>query len=141
MGKHTSTWKDCERRVAALLGGQRIGVTGRNDDSMPDVITPVFAVECKHGEKYAAQWVHELPEGWFTAPGIGTVYVVRLKNVPTLRLNANNAGRIIPSRKVPGWLKKAISQAKAGAEAHKRRPLAVIHAPRTNIGEAVCFTW
>ena len=41
----TDTWKATERRVAARLGGQRVGCTGSNT---PDVTTDWADVECKH---------------------------------------------------------------------------------------------
>ena len=40
-----STWKTVERKVAALLGGKRLGPTGI---PQPDVVTDWLVVECKH---------------------------------------------------------------------------------------------
>lgn len=48
MGRHTQAWKDHERRIAAALGGQRLGATGASN---PDVLTGWLAVECKHRAK------------------------------------------------------------------------------------------
>jgi hypothetical protein len=53
------TWKRIERRVAELLGGVRVPVSGRQRGDSPDVIHPVFSVEVKHREK--------LPEWLFDA--------------------------------------------------------------------------
>ncbi len=39
------TWKSHERRVAARLGGRRLGATGVSNE---DVSTPTLAIECKH---------------------------------------------------------------------------------------------
>ena len=50
-----TTWKACERAVAAILGGERVGCTGK---ATPDVVTERLAVEVKHREK--------LPK-WLTA--------------------------------------------------------------------------
>jgi hypothetical protein len=140
MGKHTSTWKHCEREVAKLLGGQRIGITGRNDDSMPDVITPKYAVECKHGAKYSATWFHELTLGqWISSTSGHTIYIVSLGDV--LALSALPVIKPAFKRKFPAWLIKAIKQAQAAADVHGRKPLVVIHAARTSIKDAVCLTW
>ena len=41
-------WKRTERRVAAILGGQRIPITGRARGSAPDVDAGWLVVEVKH---------------------------------------------------------------------------------------------
>lgn len=51
-------WKNVERRVAALLGGVRVPVTGRARGSAPDVQHAVYAVEVKH-RKRLPDWLHE----------------------------------------------------------------------------------
>jgi len=53
------TWKRIERRVAELLGGVRVPVSGRQRGDSPDVMHPVFSIEVKHREK--------LPEWLFDA--------------------------------------------------------------------------
>ncbi len=40
-------WKRSERRVAELLGGRRVPVSGRQRGDAPDIAHPVFAVEVK----------------------------------------------------------------------------------------------
>jgi len=40
-----AAWKDLERRVARLLGGKRIGNTGK---ATADVVTPWLSIECKY---------------------------------------------------------------------------------------------
>lgn len=45
MAKPTQQWKNVERRVAAKLGGARVGNSGRNTE---DVTHPVFSIEVKH---------------------------------------------------------------------------------------------
>ena len=40
-------WKTCERRIAQLLGGQRVPVSGRARGYAPDVEHPDLAIECK----------------------------------------------------------------------------------------------
>jgi hypothetical protein len=58
-GSILSLWKSIERKVAALLGGQRVPVTGRQRGSEPDIAHPLFSIEVKHREK--------LPEWLFDA--------------------------------------------------------------------------
>lgn len=53
------TWKRIERRVAELLGGVRVPVSGRGRGDNPDVLHPIFSIEVKHREK--------LPEWLFDA--------------------------------------------------------------------------
>ena len=43
----TKTWKAIEKRVAEILGGERVGVTGLNTE---DVSHDIFSVEVKHGK-------------------------------------------------------------------------------------------
>jgi hypothetical protein len=40
-------WKATERRIAALLGGRRVPVSGRGRGDAPDVAHPWLAIECK----------------------------------------------------------------------------------------------
>ncbi len=42
-----SRWKATERRIAALLGGRRVPVSGRGRGDQPDVAHPWLAIECK----------------------------------------------------------------------------------------------
>jgi len=42
------TWKATERRIAALLGGQRVPVSGRGRGDQPDIAHPTLSIECKH---------------------------------------------------------------------------------------------
>lgn len=44
------TWKKAERKIAGLLGGVRVPVTGRGRGDMPDVLHDVFSIEIKHRE-------------------------------------------------------------------------------------------
>ncbi len=45
---HIASWKRTERRVAAMLGGVRVPVTGRARGSAPDIAHPLYALEVKH---------------------------------------------------------------------------------------------
>ncbi len=40
-------WKGTERRVAALLGGRRVPVSGRGRGDAPDIAHPWLALEVK----------------------------------------------------------------------------------------------
>jgi hypothetical protein len=41
-------WKRTERRIAAILGGRRVPITGRQRGDVPDVSHPLWSVEVKH---------------------------------------------------------------------------------------------
>lgn len=41
----TKTWKNTERKIAAIVGGDRVGNSGSNTE---DVTHPVFSIEVKH---------------------------------------------------------------------------------------------
>ncbi len=40
-------WKACERKIAEILGGVRVPVTGRQRGATPDVEHPVLSIEVK----------------------------------------------------------------------------------------------
>ena len=40
-------WKACERRIAELLGGQRIPITGRQRGETPDIEHATLSIEVK----------------------------------------------------------------------------------------------
>nr|MBA3415748.1 hypothetical protein [Chloroflexia bacterium] len=41
-------WKQTERRIAAMLGGERVPVSGRGRGDAPDVAHDSFSIEVKH---------------------------------------------------------------------------------------------
>lgn len=43
-------WKSAERKIASLLGGQRVPITGRQRGSAPDIAHPTLSLEVKHRE-------------------------------------------------------------------------------------------
>jgi hypothetical protein len=47
-------WKTCERRVAEVLGGKRVPVSGRVRGYCPDVEHPTLSIECKNRKKLPA---------------------------------------------------------------------------------------
>jgi len=49
-------WKRTERRTAAILGGKRVPVTGRQRGDAPDVPHPWLSIECKHRRALPA-WI------------------------------------------------------------------------------------
>ena len=51
-------WKACERRIAELLGGQRIPVSGRTRGDCPDIEHPTLSIECKSRKKLPA-WIED----------------------------------------------------------------------------------
>ena len=51
-------WKSCERRVAKLLGGKRVPVSGRSRGDCPDVEHPTLSIECKSRKKLPA-WMED----------------------------------------------------------------------------------
>lgn len=40
-------WKACERRIAEILGGVRVPVTGRQRGATPDIEHPTLSIEVK----------------------------------------------------------------------------------------------
>lgn len=51
-------WKNVERRIADILGGQRVPVTGRQRGSAPDIEHNVYSIEVKH-RKTLPEWLHD----------------------------------------------------------------------------------
>jgi hypothetical protein len=46
---NTATWKQGEIRIAQILGGRRVPVTGRSRGDAPDIEHPALSLEVKHG--------------------------------------------------------------------------------------------
>lgn len=51
-------WKATERRVASMIGGQRVPITGRQRGDVPDVDHPWPSVEVKHRKRLPA-WIED----------------------------------------------------------------------------------
>ena len=49
-------WKACERRVAELLGGRRVPVSGRQRGDTPDVLHEWLSIEVKFRRRLPA-WI------------------------------------------------------------------------------------
>lgn len=51
-----STWKNAERKIASIVGGERVPVTGRQRGSAPDIEHPWLSLEVKH-RKALPEWL------------------------------------------------------------------------------------
>lgn len=51
-------WKACERRIASILGGRRIPVSGRGRGDNPDIEHPTLSVEVKARATFPA-WLED----------------------------------------------------------------------------------
>jgi hypothetical protein len=63
-------WKRSERRIAALLGGRRIPVTGRQRGDVPDIYHPRLSVEVKSRKKLP-DWIEDALQQAEASAGIG----------------------------------------------------------------------
>jgi hypothetical protein len=54
----TKTWKSAERKIAALVGGERVPITGRTRGSAPDVAHDTLSIEVKHWQTLP-NWLHD----------------------------------------------------------------------------------
>lgn len=61
--------KSCERRVAELLGGKRVPVSGRARGDCPDVEHPTLSIECKSRKKLPAWIEHAMRQAEASARG------------------------------------------------------------------------
>lgn len=52
------TWKSAERKIAALLGGERVPITGRSRGSAPDIRHDTLSLEVKHWQKFP-EWLKD----------------------------------------------------------------------------------
>ncbi len=53
-----TTWKNVERQVAKILGGERVPVSGRQRGSAPDIEHAWLSLEVKHRKTLPA-WLHD----------------------------------------------------------------------------------
>ena len=51
-------WKSCERRVAKVLGGERVPVSGRTRGDAPDVLHDHLSIEVKSRRRLPA-WIED----------------------------------------------------------------------------------
>lgn len=53
-----TTWKQTERRIAKLVGGERVPITGRQRGDAPDIKHDWLSLEVKHRKKLP-EWLHD----------------------------------------------------------------------------------
>ena len=51
-------WKQCERRVAKYIGGERVPITGRQRGDAPDIKHNWLVPEVKYRKKLP-EWIHD----------------------------------------------------------------------------------
>lgn len=54
-------WKQAERRIAQILGGQRVPVSGRPRGDAPDIEHPILSIEVKSRKSIPA-WIENALE-------------------------------------------------------------------------------
>ena len=54
----TSNWKNVERKLAELLNGKRVPITGRARGSTPDIAHDKYSIEVKH-RKALPEWIKD----------------------------------------------------------------------------------
>lgn len=87
---HRGTWKASERRIAAILGGKRVPVTGRERGSAPDVEHEKFAIEHKYGKVLSTRFQTAIEQALAAAVGTDKLPLVTFEHA-----RKGNAGNII----------------------------------------------
>lgn len=64
------TWKKNERRLAEILGGQRVPITGRSRGDVPDIRHEWLSIEAKHRKTIPAWLLDAIDQA--KAAGAGT---------------------------------------------------------------------
>lgn len=54
-------WKAVELKLAKMIGGERVPITGRQRGSSPDIRHPYLSIEVKERQKLP-DWIHEAME-------------------------------------------------------------------------------
>lgn len=144
MGKQSSTWKSIERQIAAYIGGQRVPVTGRHDQTTPDIAHLTYAIEVKHrrdiplwlGALISAHNGHLVaafkdsrPISMFLLRDLGAI-----GGVVHTRL-----AKVVLDRRLPILIKNALKQAECAGTALKKRPLVILHPHRKPIESSICM--
>ena len=75
-----ATWKASERRIAAILGGERVPVTGRERGSAPDVEHEVFAIEHKYGKVLSSRFQTAIEQAQAAAEGTDKLPLVTFEH-------------------------------------------------------------
>ena len=85
-----ATWKASERRIAEILGGERVPVTGRERGSAPDVEHPAFAIEHKYGKVLSTRFQTAIEQAQAAAEGTDKLPLVTFEHA-----RGGNVGNII----------------------------------------------
>ncbi len=76
-------WKRTERRIATLLGGQRVPVSGRQRGDQPDIAHPELSIEVKHRQSVPAWLTDAMHQAEVSAqPGQTPVVVIHEHGKP-----------------------------------------------------------
>jgi len=87
---HRATWKASERRIAEILGGKRVPVTGRERGSAPDVEHEKFAIEHKYGRVLSSRFQTAIEQALAAAVGTDKLPLVTFEHA-----RKGNVGNII----------------------------------------------
>ncbi len=72
----SGSWKRTERRIAAVLGGVRVPVTGRTRGDQPDIKHERLAIEVKHWAKVPASLREPMAQAQAAVRGTAVPLVV-----------------------------------------------------------------
>ena len=84
------TWKASERKIAEILGGKRVPVTGRERGSAPDVEHEVFAIEHKYGKVISSRFQTAIEQAQAAAEGTKKIPLVTWEHA-----RKGNVGNIV----------------------------------------------
>jgi hypothetical protein len=63
------TWKAVERKIAELLGGRRVPITGRQRGDAPDIQHDFFSIEVKHRQSLPGWILEGMEQAKMSNPG------------------------------------------------------------------------
>lgn len=135
-------WKNVEREIAKILGGERIPITGRvRDHGLPDIQHKKYSIEVKH-RKVMPKWLSDYLGVSFYDSNGNKIYccllseVAKTKNLGSFTANfAQGADK----KRLPKWLDNAIDQATKAASKNHKALLVVLHQKQWKFEDSVCF--
>ena len=77
---HRGTWKASERRIADILGGKRVPVSGRERGFAPDVEHDKFAIEHKYGKVLSTRFQTAIEQALAAAVGTDKLPLVTFEH-------------------------------------------------------------
>ena len=81
MPRQSQAWKNLERKVAKHFGGKRIPRGSNFADSLPDVVSDEFVIECKYRKKLPALLVNAFKQcAEYVKDGKIPIVVLKEKN-------------------------------------------------------------